>query len=85
MVCLRDREWVPIRLQKAHLAPSGYCVDIWAKLGLAFWVVPGVRGGSQMGPANIPVGPLLGYCVDSVRVNLVIKPTRLDSVLSVSY
>ena len=38
-------------------------------------------------PANIPVGTLDRgvYCVDSVRVNMVIKFTRLDSVLSVLY
>ena len=38
----------------------GYCVDVWAKLGLGFWAVYWVRIGPQLGPSQqAQLGPTL--------------------------
>ena len=70
-------EWAPIGPQLAStFGPHvGYCVDVWAKLGLGFWAVCWV----WIGP---PIGVLLpisryGYCLVVADVCLcaeVLKP-----------
>ena len=38
----------------------GYCVDVWAKLGLGVWAVYWVRSGPQLGPSQqAQLGPTL--------------------------
>ena len=37
---------------KPSWTPFGYCVDVWAKLGLGFWAVYWVWSGPQLGPSQ---------------------------------
>ncbi len=62
-------EWAPIGPQLAStVGPHvGYCVDVWAKLGLVSGLFAGY-GGMEWAPIGpqlaSPVGPHVEYCVD---------------------
>ena len=55
-------EWAPIghHLTRPVGPHVGYCVDMWAKLGLGFWAVNWVWNGPQLGPSQqAQLGPTL--------------------------